>query len=209
MLLQQKEVLILLQKYSILYPKTVIIKTVSDIDKFSYPAVLKIDSPEVSHKSDLGLVITDIKNSSEAKQKLKLCEDKLKKYNINDYRFILQKQIEGQEIIIGMKRDPIFGPAILFGLGGVFVEVLKDYSMRIAPLSRKDCLDMINEIKGKKILSGFRNIPAVNKEKIISLLLKISKLAMNETEILEIDFNPVMINRNAEVVDARIIKKDA
>ncbi len=209
MLLQQKEVLILLQKYSILYPKTTIIKTVSDIDKFTYPAVLKIDSPEVSHKSDLGLVITDIKNSSEAKQKLKVCEDKLKKYNINDYRFLLQKQIEGQEIIIGMKRDPIFGPAILFGLGGVFVEVLKDYSIRIAPLSRKDCLDMISEIKGKKILSGFRNIPAINKEKIISLLLKISKVAMNERDIMEIDFNPVMINRYAEVVDARIIKKDA
>ena len=209
MLLQQKEVLILLQKYSILYPKTAIIKTVTDIDRFSYPAVLKIDSPEVVHKSDIGLVFTDIKNSSEAKQKLKLCEDKLKKYNINDYRFILQKQIEGQEIIIGMKRDPIFGPAILFGLGGVFVEVLKDYSMRIAPLSRKDCIDMINEIKGKKILSGFRNIPAINKEKIIALLLKTSKLAMKEKDIMEIDFNPVMINRNAEVVDARIIKKDA
>ncbi len=209
MLLQQKEVLILLQKYSILYPKTTIIKTVSDIDKFTYPAVLKIDSPEVSHKSDLGLVITNIKDSSEAKQQLKKCEDKLKKYNINDYRFLLQKQIEGQEIIIGMKRDPIFGPAILFGLGGVFVEVLKDYSIRIVPLSRKDCLDMISEIKGKKILSGFRNIPAINKEKIIALLLKISKLAMNEKDIMEIDFNPVMINRYAEVVDARIIKKDA
>ena len=209
MLLQQKEVLILLQKYSILYPKTTIIKTVKDIDKFTYPAVLKIDSPEVTHKSDIGLVVTDIKSSSEAKQQLKLCEDKLKKYHINDYRFLLQKQIEGQEIIIGMKRDPIFGPAILFGLGGVFVEVLKDYSMRIAPLSRKDCLDMINEIKGKKIISGFRNIPAINKEKIISLLLKLSKLAMNEKDIMEIDFNPVMINRNAEVVDARIIKKDA
>ena len=170
---------------------------------------MKIDSPEVTHKSDLGLVVTDIKSSSEAKQQLKLCEDKLKKYHINDYRFLLQKQIEGQEIIIGMKRDLIFGPAILFGLGGVFVEVLKDYSMRIAPLSRKDCLDMINEIKGKKIISGFRNIPAINKEKIISLLLKLSKLAMNEKDIMEIDFNPVMINRNAEVVDARIIKKDA
>jgi len=209
MLLQQKEVLILLQKYSILYPKTSIIKTVSDIDKFSYPAVLKVDSPEVSHKTDLGLVVTDIKNSSEAKQQLKKCEDKLKKYHISDYRFLLQKQIEGQEIIIGMKRDPIFGPAILFGLGGVFVEVLKDYSMRIAPLTRHDCIEMLNEIKGKKILTGHRNIPAVNKEKIIALLLKISKLAMNEKDIMEIDFNPVMINRYAEVVDARIVKKDA
>jgi len=91
----------------------------------------------------------------------------------------------------------------------VFVEVLKDYSIRIAPLSKKDCLDMINEIKGKKLLSGFRNFPGVNKEKIIALLLKISRLAMNEKDIMEIDFNPVMINKNAEVVDARIIKKDA
>ncbi len=208
MLFRQKEVLVLLKKYSISFPKTTIIKTISDIDNFRYPAVLKIDSPEVVHKSDLGLVIF-VRNSSDTKQQLKLLENKLKKYDIKDYRFILQKKVEGQEIIVGMKRDPIFGPAILFGLGGVFVEVLKDYSIRIAPLSKKDCLDMINEIKGKKLLSGFRNFPGVNKEKIIALLLKISRLAMNEKDIMEIDFNPVMINKNAEVVDARIIKKDA
>jgi acyl-CoA synthetase (NDP forming) len=114
--------------------------------------------------------------------------------------------VNGQEIIIGMKRDVIFGQVILFGLGGVFVEVLKDVSLRIAPLIIKDCRDMINEIKGKKILYGFRNIPKTNQLAIIDLLLKTSKLAINEKNIAELDFNPVMVDKKAVVVDARIIE---
>jgi acyl-CoA synthetase (NDP forming) len=129
-------------------------------------------------------------------------------HNVKKYNFVVQEMIKGQEIIMGIKRDEIFGPVILFGLGGVLVEILKDVSMRIAPLSKRDCKEMIEEIKGSKLLDGYRNIKKVNKEKIIELLLNLSDLAVNEKEIEEIDFNPVIVNeKNAVVVDARIIMK--
>jgi acetyl-CoA synthetase (ADP-forming) len=210
MLLNQEKVMRLLKKYSINFPKTIIVEDKRDIRGIKkFPVVLKVDSPFVIHKSDLGLVFTELNNLNEIQKKIKVAEKILKENKIKEYTFIIQEKIIGQETIIGMKYDSVFGPVILFGLGGVFVEILRDISMRIAPLTRKDCVDMISEIKGKKLLEGFRNFRKVNKEKIIELLLKTSRLVMNEKDIMEIDFNPVMIDdKKAIIVDARIIKKD-
>ena len=95
-------------------------------------------------------------------------------------------------------------------IGGIFVEIIKDVSMRVAPITKNDSLEMINELKAKKLLDGFRNFPLVNKDKIIELLLKTSKLSMQEKNISEVDFNPVIANeKEAIVIDARIITKDA
>jgi acyl-CoA synthetase (NDP forming) len=130
----------------------------------------------------------------------------LKMHNIKNYNFIVQEMFKGQELIIGMKRDKTFGPVILLGLGGIFVEVIKDFSMRIAPLTKKDSYDMIEELKGKKLLEGYRGKKKISKDAIVDILMKLSNLSIKEKDISEIDFNPVMINdKEACVVDARMM----
>jgi len=187
------------------FPKTYFSET-GNFNINQFPVVLKIDSPNIVHKSDFGAVFLDISSKSEMNDKVKVAKSMLKKYNIKEYSFIVQEQLEGTELILGMKRDKIFGPVILLGLGGVFVEVLKDVSMRIAPLSKKDCKDMIEDLKGKQIIEGYRNFPKLDKELIVTLLLSLSKMSIQNPEILEIDLNPViMTQKKAIVADARVI----
>jgi acyl-CoA synthetase (NDP forming) len=207
MMLPAAEAMELLKKYSIPYPKTIVIeKSQKPITKIKYPVVLKVDSPDVIHKSDLGVVFIGLKTQSELEDKILVANQILSRKNITDYHFIVQEMIKGTEIIIGMKRDRIFGPIIVFGLGGIFVELLKDISMRVAPITKKDSIEMINEIKAARLLEGYRNSPKVNKEKLADLLVKISHLSIKEKTILEIDFNPVIVNEDiALVADARFI----
>ena len=210
MLLSQDKSIKLLKKYRIKTPKTVLFKQQNvNFLKLKFPVALKVDSPEAIHKSDMGLVHVNIKDIHELNRKLKTVCTVLRMHNITKYGMVVQEMVKGLEIIIGMKRDPTFGSVILFGLGGVFVEVMKDVSMRIAQLTKKDCLEMLDEIKGNKLLQGYRHIKPVNKDKIVDLLLKMSKISQNEKHIQEIDFNPVIVNdRQAIVVDARIIIGD-
>jgi len=119
---------------------------------------------------------------------------------------LIQPMMKGKEIIIGMKRDPFFGPVIVFGLGGIFVEILKDVSMRIAPLTKKDASEMLTEIKGIEILKGARGEKSVNFKALQKIILSLSRLSLKHREIKEIDLNPVMVDeKEARVVDARII----
>ncbi|MFH2020804.1 MAG: acetate--CoA ligase family protein [archaeon] len=206
MLLEQKKVQSLLNTYKIAYVPTLVINNTLPSKKLKFPVVLKVDSKEVIHKSDLGLVFTNIMNLNEIGRKMKTATTILKMHGIKDYSFLIQEMIQGTELIIGMKRDKTFGPVIMLGLGGVFVEVMKDISMRIAPVSKFECYSMIEELKGKKLLSGYRGSKPVNKEKIVDIMLRLSALSLKETNIEEIDFNPVMADdKNAVVVDARVI----
>ncbi len=110
------------------------------------------------------------------------------------------------EVIIGGLRDPQFGPAVMFGLGGIFVEVYKDVSFRIAPLEEYDAIDMIHEIKGSKILKGFRNTESLDITSLAQTILKVSNIMVSLEEIKEIDLNPVLVYpKGVKAVDARII----
>jgi acyl-CoA synthetase (NDP forming) len=207
MLLNQKNAGELLKKYSIPVPRTFVFENPFFDKNINYPVVLKVDSPEIIHKSDFGVIFLDLKNQEEVNRALKTEMTILKMHNIIDYKFVVQEMIKGQELILGMKRDKTFGPVILFGIGGIFVEVLKDFSIRIAPLKKKDCFEMISELRGKKLLEGYRNTKPVNKDKIVELLIKLSNMAIKEKNISEIDFNPVIIDdKKAYVVDARMIQ---
>ena len=118
----------------------------------------------------------------------------------------VQPMAKGKEVIVGMKRDPVFGPVIVFGLGGIFVEALKDTSMRIAPVSPAEAAAMIEEIKGYKILHGLRGEKSVSMAALAKIIVAVSKLSLAHPEIKEIDLNPVMADaKKAVVVDARII----
>jgi len=202
MLLDFNDTQKLLSKYKIPYVKSGLVKNKSDLlklaKKIKYPLVLKIDSQKVLHKTELGGVILNIKD----KKGLLSSYQKIKKLSKN---IIIQKHIDGIFLIIGSKKDQTFGNIIIFGMGGIYTEVLNDISMRLAPVNKKEALSMIQEIKSYKILQGYRGKP-INIKKIQSLILKLSNL-IEEENIKEIDFNPIIINeKQLFIVDAKVIQ---
>lgn len=181
----------LLKKYKLPLAKGNFYSNSKKINIIRFPVVLKI--PDMLHKTEKN-AIKIIKNREEL-------EKFIKKFKKN---VLVQEFIQGYEIIIGVKKDSQFGNVVMFGLGGIFVEVLKDVSFRICPVNKKDALEMIKEIKGYRILQGYRS-RKVNISKIANLIVKTSNLV--EKEKIELDFNPVIVNeKEAKIVDAKIIK---
>ena len=202
----------LLKKYKIPSCESVLCKkpdeAIKTAKKFGFPVVLKISSPDIIHKSDIGAVITNIKSNEELEKSFDKILKNTKKKKAKIQGIIIQKQKIGKEIIIGVKKDPQFGYIIMFGLGGIFVEVFKDVSFRISPIDKEDAKQMIEEIKSYKILKGIRGEKSVNINGLIEILVKTSKMIEKEKKITELDFNPVIVNqKTAEVVDARIIQE--
>ena len=203
----------LLREYGIPVPDFELIRSEGEISKLTeninYPVVMKIVSPDIIHKSDAGGVKLDIKDEKEAKLAYQEIIFNIKKYN-KEARIegvivypLIPKEIE---VIVGMIKDPHFGPVAMFGLGGIFVEVLKDISFRVIPLEERDVQEMITEIKGYEILKGVRGKPPRDIQAIKEVLMKISKLTMENPEINEIDLNPIFIfEKGLQVVDARMI----
>jgi acyl-CoA synthetase (NDP forming) len=203
----------LLKEYEIPVPDFKLIKSEDEIiglaKEINFPIVMKIVSPDIIHKTDVGGVKIGIKDEKEAKLAYQEIIFKAKKYNkkakisgVIVYPIVPQ----GTEIIIGMMKDPHFGPVIMFGLGGIFVEVLKDISFRILPIEERDAREMITEIKGHEILKGVRGETPKDIEAIKNLLMKISQLSIENPEIKEIDLNPIFVfKKGLQVVDARMI----
>jgi len=203
----------LLKEYGISVPDFRLIKSEEEISglakEINFPITMKIVSPDIIHKTDAGGVKVNIKDEKEAKLAYQEIISKAKKYNKEAQIFgvITYSMIpKATEIIIGMMKDPHFGPVIMFGLGGIFVEVLKDISFRILPIEERDAEEMINEIKGFEILKGVRGEGPKDIKAIKNLLLKISQLALENPEISEIDLNPVFVfEKGLQVIDARMI----
>ena len=174
--------------------------------------VLKILSPEIVHKSDSGGVRLSLKNASEVRAAYReIIANAQKKYPSASVRGVsVQKMAKpGTEVIIGASKDPQFGPVIMFGLGGIFVEVLKDVSFRIIPLSRRDAMEMIEEIKGYPLLKGYRGKEPVDLPALTEILLKISRVMEENPEIKELELNPILTyQRGALAVDARMILEE-
>jgi len=197
----------LLSKYKIPYGQGDIIKSKRDAFNFvkqvGYPVVLKVYSSHILHKIDIGGVILNIRD----KKLLSLAWKKISKVAKSKKADILiQKQEQGVEIIIGAKKDPVFGPIVMFGIGGIFAEILKDISFRLAPITKTEAREMIKEIKGYKILKGYRGQKSVNLPKLEEILLSLSDLISKENKIKEVDLNPVIVDsKKAIVVDAKII----
>jgi succinyl-CoA synthetase beta subunit len=172
--------------------------------KIKVPLVLKIISKDALHKSDIGGVKI-IKSQSEIKTAFNELMQIVKKRRINLEGIMVQKFAEGERLIIGIKKDPVFNHVILFGLGGIFTEVLDDTSIRKCPISIKDANEMISELKASKIFSGFRGktlaLPVLKKA-----LVSVSKIPEKHKDLSELDINPFMLNERAgTVVDARIV----
>ncbi|MDO8142165.1 MAG: acetate--CoA ligase family protein [Candidatus Brocadiales bacterium] len=174
-----------------------------------YPVVLKIVSPDISHKTDVGGVEVGIRDDAGVKiayeETMKNVKKKMPDARI-DGILIEEMATPSTEVIVGGLRDPQFGPAVMFGLGGIFVEIYKDVSFRIAPLEECEALDMIQEIKGSKVLKGFRNTEPLDITALAQTILKVSNIMVSLEEIKEIDLNPVLVYpKGIKAVDARII----
>jgi acyl-CoA synthetase (NDP forming) len=204
--LAENEVKDLLKSYQINTTKYKIVNNIKDLDDLNlkFPVALKVCSNKILHKTDVGGVKLNIKDIGELKEIFKIFKKKFPK----EHLLVDQMVEKGVEIIIGLIQDPTFGLSIMYGMGGIFTELYKDVTFRVVPIERYDAEEMVDEIKGKKILEGFRNMSA-NKKLVIDLLMKVSKIGEElMSHISEMDLNPVFVYKNDTcVVDAKLILK--
>jgi acyl-CoA synthetase (NDP forming) len=184
-------------------------EAIAQADQIGYPIVLKIVSPDIIHKSDAGGVMINLKSSAEVANAYERIIENVKKFKA-DAKIVgvLVQEMAPQstEVIVGAIKDPQFGQTVMFGLGGIFVEILKDVNFRVAPLTANDAKDMITELKAYPLLKGYRNTPPADIDALVAILRSTSRLVMENPEIKELDLNPVMAyQKGAKTVDARII----
>ena len=207
-----------LKAYGLPVPEEKLAKTLDEALKYAeeigYPVALKLMSPQILHKSDAKVVMLNIKTPEELKQKWEEIHENARRYrpDAEILGVLVAPMLKpGREIIIGVTEDPQFGHALMFGLGGIFVEVLKDVTFRIIPITERDARKMITEIKSYPILAGARGEEPADIDAIVELLLKVSELVDDLRDyIKEMDLNPVFVYKKGEgavIVDARIIAK--
>lgn len=177
-------------------------------DRIGYPVALKIVSPDITHKSDVGGVKLSLQNQEEV---VAAYDEIMAMVTRNFPQAVVQgvavqKMVRpGVELILGMNKDAQFGPVLMFGIGGIFTEIMKDVAFRIVPLDQIDAHDMIHGIKGFPLLEGYRGQEPVDTENLENMLLKISDFVMSQPDIKEMDINPVIAYKDGAIaVDARI-----
>jgi len=174
--------------------------------RIGFPVVLKGSSHTLTHKTEMGMVRVNLKDA----QDVGLAYDDLMGKGIDLDGILIQEMVKGnREFVIGLTRDPQFGPCVMFGLGGIFTEAMKDVSFRVAPLSEDDAREMIREVRAVKLLDAFRGESAVDQDVLINALVGIGNLGMAHDEISEIDINPLIVTEGKPIaVDALVILSD-
>ncbi len=175
--------------------------------EIGYPVVLKGSSSTLTHKTELNMIELDIKDDKALEEAYKALEERGK----GELEGILvQQMVKGdREFVAGLIRDPQFGPCVMFGLGGIFTEVLKDVTFRVAPLEKRDAFEMMDEIRAKKLLDSFRGKPAVNREVLADTLINLGRIGLENEDIAEIDVNPLKVQDDMPVaVDALVVLRD-
>jgi acetyl-CoA synthetase (ADP-forming) len=172
--------------------------------KIGFPCVIKASGPAVSHKTEQGLVHLDIRTRQEAVNAFKEIK---KKAGAKESSVLIQEMVHGaRELMIGLFRDAQFGPCVTFGLGGIFTEALKDISLRVAPITRQDALEMIEEAKARQLLGAFRGMPAADMDKLVEILVRVGDVGIEQPRIKEVDINPLIVAGTRPVaVDALIV----
>lgn len=180
-------------------------QAIQEAESMGYPVALKGCSAQLSHKTEAGMVVLNVTDADQVAQVFDELMSKVK--NLDG--ILVEKMVRGsREFVIGLSRDPNFGPCVMFGLGGIFTEALKDVTFRVAPLTREDALEMIDEIKTKKLLGEFRGSPAVDREALAKALVGVGDLGIKYDAIAEIDINPLIICGDKPVaVDALVVLK--
>ncbi|PWB53252.1 MAG: acyl-CoA synthetase [Anaerolineales bacterium] len=207
-----------LQAYGLRIPQSEIAETpeaaAAIAAKIGYPVVLKIASPDILHKTDVGGVKVGLQNAADVRDAFELMVYRAQRY-IPEARIwgcLVQEMAPagGLEILVGMNRDPQFGPLITFGLGGIYVETLKDVTFRVAPLSHQEAEEMLEQVRAHALLDGVRGQPPMDKIAIVDALLRVSQLVQDFPEIIEMDINPLMVYHEGEgalALDMRLVLK--
>ncbi len=176
--------------------------------EIGYPVVVKACGPEISHKTERELVVVDVRSEEE----LRFAYDKIMR-NLGDTPregVLVQEQIAGErELVIGLIRDPQFGPCVMFGLGGIFTEILKDTSFRVAPITEDDALQMMEDIRAKDILGPVRRKSPADRKRLAEALVGLGRIGMEQDHVAEIDVNPLIIAGDGSpvAVDALVVLK--
>lgn len=175
--------------------------------EIGFPVMMKVNSRDVQHKSDIGAV-KDANDEEEVRKRYGIIEENVRKHkeDAEIEGILIEEKLEGRETIVGVSRDPVFGPVIMFGMGGIFVEVLRDVNFRVLPIEEMDARDLIEDMKTKEILEGVRGEEAVNKEAIVDVLMKISDLVEEKPNIEELDINPLFVNEGGAVAADALIR---
>lgn len=201
----------LLSEYGIPITKEKVVTSEEDAvaaaAEIGYPVVLKGSGQELSHKTELNLIALDLRKEDEVREAYKNLTSK-PEAPVNEV--LVQQMIKGdRELVVGLTRDAQFGPCVMFGIGGIFTEILKDTSFRVAPLTRWDAMDMMEDIRGKKILDAFRGKPAVDREILADILMAVGQIGMDHENVKEIDINPLkLVNGKPVAVDALVVLGD-
>lgn len=176
--------------------------------KIGYPLVLKGASAKIAHKTEKGLIKVDIRNKEEAGAAF---TEIMGAMDDDDAAVLVQEMVKGQrELVVGLTRDPQFGPCVMFGLGGIFTEILKDISFRVAPLEKRDALEMMKDIKGHKILDAVRGMEAADLDQLAEILIAVGNIGLENNAIKEIDMNPVILSGSKPIaVDALVVLEEA
>jgi 4-hydroxybutyryl-CoA synthetase (ADP-forming) len=212
--LLEEEGIEILNAYGFPLPKSILAKSEDDAieaaNKIGYPVVMKIASPQIVHKSDAGGVKVNLTNDEEIRNSFKEIVASAKKYDGKAEikgALVVEMVKGGKEMIIGSKLEPGFGPVIMLGMGGIYVEILKDVTFRLAPLTDQESNDMISSIKTKKLLEGVRGEKPSDIEKLSECIQRLSQLVTDFREIKELDMNPVLVmekDQGCKILDVRI-----
>ena len=197
-----------LRAYGLPTPKTVLARSsdeaVAAAEEIGYPVVLKIASPDISHKSDVGGVKVNLRNATEVMETFKDITARAQRMRQEAYiaGCLVQEMAPPgvKEVIIGFKRDEEFGPMLMFGLGGIYVEIMKDISFRLAPLSRQDAFEIVREIKSYMLLKGIKGEQPVDFTALEDIIMVMSQMALDLPQVWEAEFNPVLINHEKAIV---------
>ena len=175
--------------------------------ELGYPVVIKACSSEVTHKTEKGLIKVDLRGETELTEAFQTLQRHSEGLATE---FLIQQMIkEPRELVIGMKRDQQFGPCVMFGLGGIFTEILHDVSFRVAPIDEGDALSMMRDIRGHKILEGIRGLDPVDLETLSQGLIGLGRLGLEQAEVQEIDVNPLIVQGSKPIgVDALVVLDD-
>ncbi len=199
MIIPEFQVKEILKKYGLSFPYGVILKDPSEYNG-KFPVVLKISSKNITHKTEAGAVVLDIKTQSELAQKFKDLKDKFPGEEI----YAEEMHSRGIEIIVGLINDKNFGKMIMLGLGGFYAELIRDVTFKKVPIEIQDAEDMISELRYSKIFEGYRNLKT-KKEVVIDLLLKISRMA-EDMEFQQVDFNPIFLYEDSYIIiDSKMV----
>jgi acetyl-CoA synthetase (ADP-forming) len=198
-----------LSEHGVIVTREELVKSVDEAkeaaERLGYPVVIKACGPDISHKTERSLVKVKIETPEALEKAYREIENNLKGDPYDG--MLIQEMVEGErEFVIGLIRDPQFGPCVMFGLGGIFTEVLKDTSFRVAPIEKYDALQMMEEIRAKDLLGPFRGKPPVNKDLLAQSLIAVGEIGMKYDHVREIDINPVIISGDRPVaVDALVV----